>query len=422
MSEQHQAELLARWLADGGRGDPPEGLDAEALEAVYALRPDLAPPPRVSLDDILSGVTTGPFAQAGAPGGEAEVVPLFPATPAQDDPGDITSSHGPRGWRVFMGGAAGLLAAAAAVLLIVPNTALNDAAPAAKPAMSPAADERAAIPEAEVAEADAPPDEGYNPFARTRRSAAEAPKKEVVAQQEAPPAPPATGGRKGDLAKDLSLDDAVAWDDAPARTSRKAAYEEQQAPTQTAMPLEEAYQTAIPEPVDKTDGVAMDDLVDAQYRTRNQNTASYASNDAEDADARQAGEIADEALGGALVPRADAPAPASPAGLTASDRAESKKEAEAPPTVAAQIDRLTPLATTDPLAAADALAPWVRGSRSEGVLAATTAARWYEQAGRTDKALAVIEAALALPGPRSNLEGALTATRDRLLNTRQGKP
>jgi hypothetical protein len=59
MSEQEQASMLARWL-DQGSSD--EAIDSEVMEAVLALRPDLAPAARVSIDDILDEVSSGPVA------------------------------------------------------------------------------------------------------------------------------------------------------------------------------------------------------------------------------------------------------------------------------------------------------------------------------------------------------------------------
>ena len=69
-----QPELLARWLQHQlDRGDvgtpPPAGLDPDVVEAVDALRPDLAPVPELDLDELLAGVTQGPFA---VPAGESE--------------------------------------------------------------------------------------------------------------------------------------------------------------------------------------------------------------------------------------------------------------------------------------------------------------------------------------------------------------
>lgn len=64
MNEQREAESLARWLDSRGEALPGD-VGNDVLEAVLALRPDLAPPPRVSIDDILAEVTAGPLAAAG---------------------------------------------------------------------------------------------------------------------------------------------------------------------------------------------------------------------------------------------------------------------------------------------------------------------------------------------------------------------
>ena len=56
-SETIEADLLARWI-DGERDTVP---GEECMVAVWAMRPDLAPSPRVSLDDVLARVTTGPL-------------------------------------------------------------------------------------------------------------------------------------------------------------------------------------------------------------------------------------------------------------------------------------------------------------------------------------------------------------------------
>ena len=58
-SETIQAESLARWI-DGDRDMLP---NAECSVALWAMRPDLAPNPRVTLDDILSRVKSGPFVE-----------------------------------------------------------------------------------------------------------------------------------------------------------------------------------------------------------------------------------------------------------------------------------------------------------------------------------------------------------------------
>jgi hypothetical protein len=69
--ENRQAELLAHWLSESQGGDvrpePPKGLDPEVVDAILALRPDQAPPARVTLDDILFEVADGPLAEAVDP-------------------------------------------------------------------------------------------------------------------------------------------------------------------------------------------------------------------------------------------------------------------------------------------------------------------------------------------------------------------
>lgn len=58
-SETIEAEQLACWI-DGDRDTLPS---AECSVAMWAMRPDLAPSPRVTLDDVLSRVTSGPFCE-----------------------------------------------------------------------------------------------------------------------------------------------------------------------------------------------------------------------------------------------------------------------------------------------------------------------------------------------------------------------
>ena len=59
-----QAEALARWLDAQPEGGalPSADLEAEVVEAVYALQPQRAPAPSVTLDDILGSIASGPFA------------------------------------------------------------------------------------------------------------------------------------------------------------------------------------------------------------------------------------------------------------------------------------------------------------------------------------------------------------------------
>lgn len=57
--EDIEAKRLAEWL-DGNRDSM---LSEEVAPAIYAIRPDWSPEPSMSIDDVLSRVHTGPFAQ-----------------------------------------------------------------------------------------------------------------------------------------------------------------------------------------------------------------------------------------------------------------------------------------------------------------------------------------------------------------------
>jgi hypothetical protein len=115
MTEEEQERLLSAWLAEPPGTPAPEGLPPEVLAAVVLLRPDRAPAPRVSLDEVLQSVTTGPFAAGQtAAAGEGSVVALRP-----------------RQVRRWWAGAAlgGVLAAAAALLFVVPMAGRQAPAP-----------------------------------------------------------------------------------------------------------------------------------------------------------------------------------------------------------------------------------------------------------------------------------------------------
>ena len=81
MSEQNDIQRLVTWL-EGHPGDaPPADLDPEVVEAVYMLRPDLAPAPRVKIEDIFARIETGPLAD------ENRQNPL--ASPSEMSPPDL---------------------------------------------------------------------------------------------------------------------------------------------------------------------------------------------------------------------------------------------------------------------------------------------------------------------------------------------
>ena len=76
MSIEQQAEQLAEWLEANPGTPPPADIDPEVIEAVYSLRPELAPPARVDLDEILGSVEEGPFQQ------RTEEIPIPPVATA----------------------------------------------------------------------------------------------------------------------------------------------------------------------------------------------------------------------------------------------------------------------------------------------------------------------------------------------------
>ena len=70
---EENAKKLALWI-EGTRSA--EEIDPEIVEAVYVLRPDLAPQPQLSSEEIIAQVQAGPFSQSSAPeaiGDEEEI-------------------------------------------------------------------------------------------------------------------------------------------------------------------------------------------------------------------------------------------------------------------------------------------------------------------------------------------------------------
>jgi hypothetical protein len=151
MTREDQAGSLGRWLERTPGSPPPDDVDSDVIEALYALRPDLAPAPRLTADDILASVTRGPLAdrsRSGAsadPRAPAEVV-QFPtrtstATTAKDrratddanEPVDASDAPVRGGRRnvlwMWVGGTGGLGMAmvAAATILLVATPVLRDA-------------------------------------------------------------------------------------------------------------------------------------------------------------------------------------------------------------------------------------------------------------------------------------------------------
>lgn len=168
MSRDDEGRDLARFLASGATEDA-EALDNDVREAVFAIRPDLAPAPRVSAADILATVTRGPLAEEVDPTTPASLrsregaeVVTFPGADEVPEPeaADASAPAEPdpvprsRWWR-WVGGTsgAGLLLAVAATLLLVTRPSVEQAITA--PPVTKAAP--AAAAEAEEAEPITPP-------------------------------------------------------------------------------------------------------------------------------------------------------------------------------------------------------------------------------------------------------------------------
>lgn len=86
MNEELQAQALAAWLDACGSGayiPAPPILDADVVEAIYALHPEFARPPRFNMDELLGELKHGPLAAKVQPPSLPEVeVSLLAVGPA----------------------------------------------------------------------------------------------------------------------------------------------------------------------------------------------------------------------------------------------------------------------------------------------------------------------------------------------------
>lgn len=402
MTEQEQAEALARWLEAGGRGDPPEGIDADVLEALWALRPELAPAPRVTVDDILGAVTSGPFSEAPDDDAEgAEVVPFpvptsAPAPITLEDTPPVPARDPRRLW--VAGGLAGVLAAAAAALLTLP--ALWEADEIGVPAVASSPfDRRAKQEEAPTYEArgeaeaparedaDAPDEDAPDEDAADEIAVAEAEPPPELAELGYVDAPPPEASAKARSAPAARPEPAVALG---ATQGAKGAGAPPPPPAQTASPAA-AGQTAEGWTDAEQDAVAWreDDAVEAE-------------------DAGMDAFVADEPP-----PPPAAPVPAEPSYAVRSDEAAPQRkravsetraaleltDAYLPPTPLDDLlARVDALAATDPLGAARLAAAGIVPPVADAERAAERAAGLALEADRPDLALRWLEEALALPG------------------------
>lgn len=96
-SETSKEELLAQWLSGPAGTAPPEGLDPETVQAVIAIRPDLAPPMKMTSADLIRRLT-----QSNAPAAlqpqAAEIEPEANRHTGQE-PDNVVNLADYRRWR-----------------------------------------------------------------------------------------------------------------------------------------------------------------------------------------------------------------------------------------------------------------------------------------------------------------------------------
>lgn len=146
MNEQEQASRLAAWLEQPAGTRPPEGLDPDVVEALFALNPDRAPAPSLTADDILRDFDLG-GAVVGEAAASSEAGSGMPATPVTAAPESWSAANRVGGWMVVLATAATLL------LVALPAVQQGEPLPAAAPSAADVASaRRAADPVATVAD------------------------------------------------------------------------------------------------------------------------------------------------------------------------------------------------------------------------------------------------------------------------------
>ncbi len=371
MNERHQTDLLARWLASGARGEPPAGLDPDTVASVYALRPDLAPAPRLTVDDILDGITSGPFAAPEAdaePGGEVVPFPVPASRPTVLPPKSKRAAEATRrsDRTRWIGGGLGLLAAAAAALLTL------------SPSLAPGPN-MAKTADRSEADATAPQDAGSG-------APAAPPIAEIASGQAAPDA--AAPAVVGNAAQGGIADGLIGGADAPPGASRELANDRSVSGLAAS-----GYAVAPAEAAPAADAVAQLDDGDAA-QTGAAGGWGGASNTAT--------AVADEKEEARAAPKMAARAAAAPPPMAqAESLAAPKPSADAAPAFDANavIAAASKVAANDPLSGARQLEPFIRqGTAADGQRIALAAARYARDAGDLDKAESLARAGLARGG------------------------
>jgi hypothetical protein len=422
MNEEKHAARLARWVdqvldASAPPAEPPDDLDDDVLEAIAALRPDRAPGPKLTAEDILASIAEGPLK---SPTVNGPVVPVAQVPAAANQPmlpsgGTIVQlEHGGKAevpprrrlWAALggVGGVGVLLAVAASVLVVLgpwskaPSPPHAASAPAAAGAEAPPSN----LPVAVTTTTELPELSKSTPIPEVPpREVAAAPSGALgyVQTKGALPiaaAKPAARGASPSTEAGPSkvLDDAVVDADSPEpEIAQTGAYEQQQEHEQTgamggAMPEVAQAQTAAPE--------------DESRESRDQKRKTPEKDRSQKADSWLAGGAASNEL----APAASAPPPP-PEEPKAEDK-ETSKQADLSAwsdgldaQTRARFDQARTEASSlahrgDYAAAATRLASVVTAPARAGMYHAALASEYWLQAGDTEKAVAVARQGLAL--------------------------
>ena len=84
MSENQEAQILAQWLDGVPGGTVPESLDSDVAETVFALRPEYAPAPAVTIEAVLASLTDGPLVDPAIGEALRSWLEAGPGTPPPD--------------------------------------------------------------------------------------------------------------------------------------------------------------------------------------------------------------------------------------------------------------------------------------------------------------------------------------------------
>lgn len=374
MNEQEHADALAAWLDHPGEL-PPEGLDPEVLGTIYALRPDLAPAPTLTADDILASLTEGPLADTGAAAPPPVVVPEPANRPW---------------WTLMLGGGALTTLAAAAALLILALPAVENAAKG-PPVGAFSRSSREEAPMADAPQGAAAPMEepadgdlaayGDNAIPELEQAPKDTPTAAQVATETPPPTP--------DAAPMAREERKMEW----GATSAGSAIPEMQTRNTASLPADElglsSSNASAPEPPAMDDAIgagaevfdAEEDLDEESYRTVAQETSAAPVSTVDRTRPKRARASAGQAEAPA------APAPTSAPASGAAGPTDARQALLVASDMAAGGDRI---------GAANLLDRWITAPPATGQRVAAQAARYLLDAGDARRAVEVARRGLDL--------------------------